>query len=219
MLKQNIEYEREIRQMDITNMNRMEMKDMLQETLSGIARPPALSIDNPLTSLENKYFEKYEVFGCDIADWSIEQLNSENIPDSAKPISPPLTQENYQTHIKKYEISRIGRLAYVMGTAATADAQTLKFLVTDADTVSSVDWAYAFMKRSDLSITRRTHIAQKLSTDFEDQLTKFQSFIINLRKKHHYNISQIGNADETPQTLDMPYIVQQLNKKVQNLVG
>ncbi|CAC5416338.1 unnamed protein product [Mytilus coruscus] len=69
------------------------------------------------------------------------------------------------------------------------------------------------MKRSDLSITRRTHIAQKLSTDFEDQLTKFQSFVINLRKKHHYNISQIGNADEKPQTLDMPYIVQQLNKK------
>lgn len=69
---------------------------------------------------------------------------------------------------------------------------------------ASVDWAHAFMTRSDLSIRRRTHIAQKLPSDFEDQLTKFQSFIINLRKKHHYSLSQIGNADQTPLTFDMP---------------
>lgn len=69
---------------------------------------------------------------------------------------------------------------------------------------ASVDWAHAFMKRSDLSIRRRTHIAQKLPSDFEDQLTKFQSFIINLRKKHHYSLSQIGNPDQTPLTFDMP---------------
>ncbi|CAC5391534.1 unnamed protein product [Mytilus coruscus] len=39
-------------------------------------------------------------------------------------MSPPLTQENYQTHIKKNEISRNRHLAYVMKTAATEDAPT-----------------------------------------------------------------------------------------------
>ncbi|CAC5411632.1 unnamed protein product [Mytilus coruscus] len=57
-------------------------------------------------------------------NWSIAQLNSENIPDSARPISSPLTQENYRIHIKKNEISKHRRLAYVMDTAATEDAPT-----------------------------------------------------------------------------------------------
>ena len=57
MLKQNLEYELEIRQINTSNMNRTEMKDKLQETLSGIARPPALSIENPLASLKNKIWK------------------------------------------------------------------------------------------------------------------------------------------------------------------
>ena len=48
---------------------------------------------------------------------------------------------------------------------------------------ASVAWSYAFLKRHNLSIRRRTHIAQKLPSDYEDQLTNFQSFIISLRKK------------------------------------
>jgi hypothetical protein len=49
---------------------------------------------------------------------------------------------------------------------------------------ASVAWSYAFLKSHNLSIRRRTHIAQKLPSDYEDQLTKFQSYIIGLRKKN-----------------------------------
>ena len=45
----------------------------------------------------------------------------------------------------------------------------------------SVDWVYSLMRRNALSIRRRTHIAQKLPSDHEDQLLKFQTFIIKLR--------------------------------------
>ena len=69
----------------------------------------------------------------------------------------------------------------------------------------SVDWVYSFMRRNALSIRRRTHIAQKLPSDHEDQLLKFQTFIIKLRKQHDFELSQIGNADQTPFTFDMPY--------------
>jgi hypothetical protein len=47
---------------------------------------------------------------------------------------------------------------------------------------ASVAWSYAILKIHNLSIRRRTHIAQKLPSDYEDQLTKFQSYIIGLRK-------------------------------------
>ena len=69
----------------------------------------------------------------------------------------------------------------------------------------SVNWVYAFLRRHNLSIRRRTHIAQKLPGDYEDKLTEFQQFIIRQRKQHDYDLSQIGNADQTPLTFDMPY--------------
>ena len=69
----------------------------------------------------------------------------------------------------------------------------------------SVNWVYAFLRRHNLSIGRRTHIAQKLPADHEDKLMEFQQFIIRQRKNFDYDLSQIGNADQTPLTFDMPY--------------
>ncbi|MCU7901008.1 MAG: hypothetical protein KZQ66_02470, partial [Candidatus Thiodiazotropha sp. (ex Lucinoma aequizonata)] len=69
----------------------------------------------------------------------------------------------------------------------------------------SVNWVYAFLKRHSLSIRRRTHIAQKLPEDYDDKLLEFQRFIINERKMYNYDLSQIGNADQTPLTFDLPY--------------
>ena len=36
----------------------------------------------------------------------------------------------------------------------------------------SADWCYAFMRRKNLSVRRRTHISQKLPEDFEEKLTE-----------------------------------------------
>ena len=49
----------------------------------------------------------------------------------------------------------------------------------------------------------KTSIAQKLPENFEHKLQKFQSFIIVERRRHQYNLSLIGNADQTPLTFDM----------------
>jgi len=40
--------------------------------------------------------------------------------------------------------------------------------------------------------------------NFEEKLVKFQAFIIVERKKYQYDLSLIGNADQTPFTFDMP---------------
>ena len=72
------------------------------------------------------------------------------------------------------------------------------------DFKASADWCYAFMRRKGLSIRRRTDISQKLPEDYEDKLVEFQKFIIKQRKLHDYDLSQIGNADQTPLTFDLP---------------
>ena len=72
------------------------------------------------------------------------------------------------------------------------------------DFKASADWCYAFMRRKNLSIRRRTHISQKLPEDFDDKLLQFQKFVIKQRKIHDYDLSQIGNADQTPLRFDLP---------------
>ena len=59
------------------------------------------------------------------------------------------------------------------------------------------------MDRNNLSIRQGTSIAQKLPENFEHKLQKFQSFIIAERRRHQYNLSLIGKADQTPPTFDM----------------
>ena len=61
------------------------------------------------------------------------------------------------------------------------------------------------MARHNLSIRRRTSIAQRLPGDYEDKLLNYQRFIINQRQINNYDIHCIGNADQTPVTFDLPY--------------
>jgi hypothetical protein len=53
-------------------------------------------------------------------------------------------------------------------------------------------------------LIHRTTISQKLPEKYEEKLINFQKFVILLRKKHAYLLSQIGNADQTPVWFDMP---------------
>ena len=64
-------------------------------------------------------------------------------------------------------------------------------------------WCYRFMERQGFSVRCRTTVAQKLPKDYEDKLVNFQRFIITKRKQHNFELSQIGNADQTPLTFDV----------------
>ena len=69
---------------------------------------------------------------------------------------------------------------------------------------ASPGWCSRFMNRNSLTLRQRTKIAQKLPAVLEEKVSAFHSFVINLRKMNGYNLSQIGNMDETPMTFDMP---------------
>uniref|UniRef100_K7FXD4 HTH CENPB-type domain-containing protein n=1 Tax=Pelodiscus sinensis TaxID=13735 RepID=K7FXD4_PELSI len=65
---------------------------------------------------------------------------------------------------------------------------------------ASHGWGNRFMNRHSLST-----IAQKLPMDSDTKLLQLQKFIIKLHKKHCYDLSLIGNADQTPLNFDNPY--------------
>lgn len=82
---------------------------------------------------------------------------------------------------------------------------------------ASLNWCYRFMDRHHLSVRRRTTIAQRLPDDYEEKLLNFQKFVIDLRKKKDIHPCNIGNADQTPLTFDLPYdttIAQKNSKSV-----
>ena len=69
---------------------------------------------------------------------------------------------------------------------------------------ASMNWCRRFFGRNNLSKRRRTTISQRLTSDHEELLIKFQNYVIKMRKKYEYDMSQIGNADQTPLNFDLP---------------
>lgn len=69
---------------------------------------------------------------------------------------------------------------------------------------ASAGWCSRFMERHRLTLRQRTKIAQKLPEQLEEKLIQWQKYIIRLRKKHGFDLSQIANMDETPVTFDLP---------------
>ena len=55
-----------------------------------------------------------------------------------------------------------------------------------------------------LALRQKAKIAQKLPDDLEKKVTSFHKYVINLRKRCHFEIAQINNMDETPMCFDLP---------------
>ena len=69
---------------------------------------------------------------------------------------------------------------------------------------ASAGWCTRFIERHGLTLRQWTKLSQKLPADLEAKVDSFQRFIIKLRKRHNYELGQIGNMDETPMTFDLP---------------
>ena len=63
------------------------------------------------------------------------------------------------------------------------------------------------MKRKALVIKQKTKIAHRLPAESEENITKFQRMIIQMRKRNSYELQQIGNMGETPVTRGKKFLV------------
>ena len=73
-----------------------------------------------------------------------------------------------------------------------------------ANFVVSSSWCNWFMNLHNLCLRACTRLAQKLTSQVENKVGAFQQHIIQLRKKYDFDLSQIGNLDETPVSFSMP---------------
>ncbi|CAH1770491.1 4274_t:CDS:2, partial [Entrophospora sp. SA101] len=69
--------------------------------------------------------------------------------------------------------------------------------------LASESWFYRFLRRYDFAMRRKTKIGQKLPAHLDIKLLEFQQFIIKKQKQFEYELSEIGNMDETPVYFDM----------------
>jgi hypothetical protein len=61
-----------------------------------------------------------------------------------------------------------------------------------------------FKKRHNITFRRSTHIAQHSKSIVDDWVDKFLNFVIRMCKLRGYQMSEIGNMDETPVWFEMP---------------
>ena len=66
-------------------------------------------------------------------------------------------------------------------------------------------WLEGFMKRYNLVIRRRMHVAQHLPDDLLIKQQNFLSFILYRQIQYDYPLRYIGNMDEILVTFDLPY--------------
>ncbi|CAM4685133.1 unnamed protein product [Lepidochelys kempii] len=69
--------------------------------------------------------------------------------------------------------------------------------------VASAGWCTCFVNRNSLCLCQRTKIVQKLLRDLQEKIEPFQRFIIKYRKEYAFELSQIGNMDETLMTFNL----------------
>lgn len=83
-------------------------------------------------------------------------------------------------------------------------AKDEKFAPVNNSFRASQHWCTRFMNRYGLCLRRRTKISQKMPSDLEEKIMNFQKYVIEKRKITNFEMSQIGNMDETPMTFDLP---------------
>ena len=108
----------------------------------------------------------------------------------------------------------------VTGGAIRKEALRLHRLKGSQSFKASDGWYDKFMKRYNLAQRRQTHMSQKKEEELSEKMSNFLRFVIKLRKSKGYELSEIGNMDETPIWMDMPgnYTIEPRGTKTVSLV-
>ena len=72
-----------------------------------------------------------------------------------------------------------------------------------SDFKASAGWCTRYMRRNNLVLRQKTHIAQKLPKDVDCKVDSFLKYVIDLRTAYDFSLGDIGNMDKTPMFFDM----------------
>ncbi|XP_056407556.1 uncharacterized protein LOC130300905 [Hyla sarda] len=132
---------------------------------------------------------------CTIREWR---------KDEAKIKILPKTKCNGRSGIVKWPQLENLVKEFVLNQRKAGIALSTKMIIFEAvkigkalqiqDFKGTTSWCQRFMKRHDLRMRTRTRIAQRMPDEF----------IINARRRRHFEMGQIGNMDEVSLTFDVP---------------
>lgn len=150
-------------------------------------------------------------FGIDeklIRDWRKNKAKLENIPKSKKALrygKTPFSELEKDLNDWIVECRQNGYIVTRTGIRLRAMklSKDIKYGIPSTFRASP-HWCTRFLNRHGLCLRQRTKLAQKLPSDLEEKILRFQKYIIDARKRTAFEISQIGNMDETPMCFDLP---------------
>ena len=141
---------------------------------------------------------KFNVGESSVRDWRKQKNKLAVLP------SVYLVEVVEPTHLTLTAWIEDQRSRHLRVTRTTIQKKALDLCGGDDGFSASRGWLENFLRRNGFSLRRRTTVSQRLPQDF---IPKVSSFILHVRKLRlvkNYQLSSIGNMDETPLWLDMP---------------
>ena len=134
------------------------------------------------------------------ADLKLLPARRKKLKGGGQKINWPEIEEKLMTWLNRHREKGVR----VTGKALKREALRLHKTEGNQGFKASCTWLRKFMKRHNISFRRATHVSQKCVSILDDKVQNFLKFVIRLRKRQNYDLSMIGNMDETPIWLDMP---------------
>ena len=168
-----------------------------------------LMVVNEAESSNNcKAAKKFGVTECNVRRWRAQKERLKNTNSQRKAFRGPQSGKFAELDDRIYEYVIEKRRDAMPITRGIIRLRALKLAkelnIPTNEFKASTGWCTRMMRRKGLTLRRRTSLAQRLPSDFEEKLLSFQRYVLKLRKTHSYPLDQIGNADQTPVFFDMP---------------
>ena len=126
--------------------------------------------------------------------------NARSLPGRGRKVSYPDIEKRLLTWMT--DIREAG--GRVTGKGLKRECLRLHRLYGNQSFKASAGWYRGFKKRNNIVMRRTTHISQKPKEVTDDLILRFHRLLIRMRINRNYELSEIGNMDETPIWMEMP---------------
>ena len=167
----------------------------------------------------HKASQVYDVDRKSIRDWRTKKF--ELVQSSHKSTKKTL-HKGKVTEIMKFDNELLSFISFQRNLDLPVTTSTLIVKLVDlahdkkSCTFNALQkWVYRFMKRSNLSFRRGTHIGQSLPDKHNQLVMNFLKYNISELKQYNFELDCICNMDETPVYLNMPpnYTIEKIGSR------
>ncbi|KAM4860750.1 pogo transposable element with KRAB domain [Thomomys bottae] len=152
--------------------------------------------------------KQFGVFEKNVRDWRKVKPQLQNAHAMRRAFRGP---KNGRFALVDQRVAEYVRYMQAKGDPITREAVQLKALeiaqemnIPEKGFKASLSWCRRMMRRYDLSLRHKVPVPQHLPEDLTEKLVTYQRTVLALRRTHDYEVTQMGNADETPICLEVP---------------